>query len=141
MLTDAGVAHGLQIIEKMVLLERKMTIDVRLQAGRQVRQQTGDIAVCLVRRAGAAATSQQLLKPFHQSNGRAVLVMKRLADPVGEAHRSSSKVSRAIAGILQANHLLTRSSPDFARYNWPDKRACIAVHLQHLHIRYISSDQ
>ncbi len=33
MLTDASVTHGLQIVEEMVLLEREMTIDLRLQAG------------------------------------------------------------------------------------------------------------
>jgi len=73
----------------MIFLESEMTLDLRFHAGRQVGQQPRNSAIGCIRRAAAPGARQHLLQSLHQSDGRAMLVMQRLADPIGEAHRGS----------------------------------------------------
>ena len=105
---DVGVAYSLQIRKEMVFLERKMALDFRFHAGRQIGQQTRDIAVGLVRRTTAPTARQQLLKPLHQGDGRAMLVMQRLADPVGEAHHRSLMDVARLKSILAVSRATAR---------------------------------
>jgi len=73
----------------MVFLECKMALHLRPQTDRQVGQQTCNVAGDRTWRPTAPIARQKLLKSLHQSDSCVVLVMQRLADPIGEAHASS----------------------------------------------------
>src|SRR6516162_300936 len=92
MRADRFFADRAEIGEQMLLLEGEVPLDLALHGRGKIEQQLQNDAITGVRGAMTVARDQ-LLKSLNERDSCLVLLMKRLADAIGEVHRRAHACS------------------------------------------------